>query len=106
MAHVNPHETLRELWNNYRFDNRSRSNYTIQPEELGKIIGTVIQNVPKRKQVVIVRAFLTPPEWPVHHHNAPFQKEEPLMREVFLVLIAFLKQTATPKMYGNGESFA
>ena len=45
---------------------------------------------------------MTPPEWPLHHQNAPFIKEEILMREVFLVIIAFVKQTATPNMYGNG----
>ena len=60
LAHVSPHETLREMWNVYRYRMNAKINYQIQPEELARIIGTVIQNVPKRKQVVIVRPFLVP----------------------------------------------
>ena len=100
---MNPQETLRELWNVYRFNNSAKINYSIDAENLSKIIGTVIQNVPKRKQVVIVRPFMVPPDWPVSGINAPFIKDETLLRDVFLVLMAFLKQQATPKLYGCVE---
>ena len=91
------------MWNVYRYRMNAKINYQIQPEELARIMGTVIQNVPKRKQVVIVRPYLVPPDWPVSGINAPFQKDEELLRNVFLVMMAFLKQQTTPKLYGNVE---
>lgn len=109
LAHTDPIETLKELWNmekhiRQQFGTRQPP-WRLDASDMARILCIAIQDVPSIKKVVITRRFSTPPEWPfmgpIQHR--PFKKLGELMRGVFLVVIALVKTTANESVHGNAD---